>query len=145
MVKKTVRNVKNPGPQKVNDGKRTRFSFSHSACQIVLEKKAESLRLKRSRLADPCLSHNDNTTKNLFPMEPHRTKRGMLSRHYNQEVLLRSNPQIYQMLSFRGYLGKNFIPGFSYKNKNQPQQKQKQQGAQPWQKKTWKKKDEEDR
>ena len=42
--------------------------------------------MKRSRLADPCLSHNDNTTKNLFPMEPHRTKRGMLSRHYNQEV-----------------------------------------------------------
>ena len=53
-------------------------SLSHSACQIVLEKKAERLKAKRSRLADPCLSHNDNSnksTKSLFPIEPHR--RGM--------------------------------------------------------------------
>ena len=61
-------------------------TFSHSACQIVLEKKAESLRMKINRLADPCLSHNDNTTNNLFPMEPNQIKRGMFSGHYNQEV-----------------------------------------------------------
>ena len=61
-------------------------TFSHSACQIVLEKKAESLRTKRNRLADPCLSHNDKTTNSLFPMEPHRTKRGMFHGHFNQEV-----------------------------------------------------------
>jgi len=44
-------------------------SLSHSACQKVLEKKAESLKTKRSCLADQFLSHND---KSLFPMEPHR-------------------------------------------------------------------------
>ena len=61
-------------------------TFSHSACQIMLEKKTESLRTKRNRLADPCLSHNDKTTNSLFPMEPHRTKRGMFHGHFNQEV-----------------------------------------------------------
>ena len=60
-------------------------SFSHSACQIVLEKEAESLKLKRSRLADTFLSHND-TTNNLFPMEPHKPKSGVLSGQNNQGV-----------------------------------------------------------
>ena len=60
-------------------------AFSHSACQIVLEKKAESLRTKRNRLADLGLSHNEKTT-NLFPMEPHRTKKGMFENHSNQET-----------------------------------------------------------
>ena len=60
-------------------------TFSHSACQIVLEKKAESLRTKRNRLADLGLSHNEKTT-NLFPMEPHRTKKGMFENHSNQET-----------------------------------------------------------
>ena len=62
-------------------------SFSHSACQIVLEEKAESLKAKRSRLADPCLSHNDNNnsnTKSLFPMEPHR--RGVTSGGTSSQV-----------------------------------------------------------
>ena len=35
-------------------------TFSHSACQIVLEKEAESLKNTRSRLADTVPSHNDN-------------------------------------------------------------------------------------
>ena len=77
-------------------------------------------------------------------MEPHRIKRGMFSGHYNQEVQMLSPQQQSADLSnvaIQGYLGKNFIPGFSYKNKNQSQQKKKQ----PWQKKTWKKKDEEER
>ena len=68
-------------------------TFSHSACQIVREKKAESLRTKRNRLADLGLSHNDNT-KNLFPMEPYRTnsslKKDMFEKHFNQEVQLSS-------------------------------------------------------
>ena len=58
-------------------------SFSHSACPIVLEKEAESLKLARSRLADTCHSHNDNRdisgTTNLFPMKPHRISGGMIS------------------------------------------------------------------
>jgi hypothetical protein len=62
-------------------------TFSHSACQIVLEKKAESLRTKRNRLADLGLSHNEKTTK-LFPMEPYRTKKGMFENHSNQETQL---------------------------------------------------------
>ena len=42
----------------------------------------------------------------------------------------------------RGYLGRNFIPGFSWKNQ---QQQQKQQTGKPWQKtKSWRKKDDEE-
>ena len=69
-------------------------SFSHSACQVVLEKEAESLKMKRSHLADTILSLNDKTikekngTNSLFPMEPHRINGGMLSGNNNQEVQL---------------------------------------------------------
>ena len=54
--------------------KRSDSSLSHSACQTLLEKKAASLKTKRSRLADNVLSNND---KSLFPMIPHQ--RGVTS------------------------------------------------------------------
>ena len=58
-------------------------SFSHPACQIVLEKEAESLKNTRSRLADTVPSQNDNQDingmMNIFPMKPHRTEEGMIS------------------------------------------------------------------
>ena len=60
-------------------------SFSHSACQIVLVKEAESLKITRSSLVDICHSHNDsrdiNGMTNRFPMELHRTSGGMISGH----------------------------------------------------------------
>ena len=89
-LRKKFATLKYEDREKLMTEKEPDSSFSHSACQIVLEEKAESLKVKRSRLADPCLSHNDNTTKNLFPMETHRIKRGMFSGHYNQEVQMLS-------------------------------------------------------
>ena len=86
MAKKAFRHFKIQRSRKVNDGKPV-SSFSHSACQIVLEKKAESLRTKRNRLADLGLSHNEKTA-NLFPMEPYRTKKGMFENHSSQEAQL---------------------------------------------------------
>ena len=38
-------------------------SFFHSACQIVLEKEAEGLKVLRSRWTDKSLYHNDKATK----------------------------------------------------------------------------------
>ena len=67
--------------QKVPDS-----ACSYSACQIVLEKEVESLKQKRSCLADMCFSHNDTNETILFPMEPHKPKRGMFSGHNNQEA-----------------------------------------------------------
>ena len=54
----------------------------------------------------------------------------------------KNKPQTFLMLSLRGYLGKNFIPGFSWKKQQQQQQQQQQkQAGKPWQKKkSWKKK-----
>ena len=59
--------------------KRSDSSLSHSACQTLLEKRAESLSSKRSRFGsiDPSTNNND---KSLFPMIP--LKRGT----NNQEV-----------------------------------------------------------
>ena len=68
-------------------------SFSHSACQIVLEKEAENLKVLHSRLADESLYHNDKATKkanmrsNPSPPEPLNKKRGKSSGHNNPEVL----------------------------------------------------------
>ena len=85
-LRKQIATLKYEYRKKLSLEKEPDSTFSHSACQIVLEKKAESLRTKRSRLADPCLSHNDNPTNSLFPMEPHRIKIGMFYGHFNQEV-----------------------------------------------------------
>ena len=49
-------------------------TLSHSDCQMLLEKEAESLKQIRSRWADKRLSHNDTAEVNLFPMEPHNQK-----------------------------------------------------------------------
>ena len=81
-------------------------------------------------------------------MEPHRIKRGMLSGLYNQEVQMLSLQQQSTDVSnvvIQGLPWEKLHPGIFLQKKNQPQQKQKQPRAQPWQKKTWKKKDEEDR
>ena len=85
-LRKQIATLKYEYRKKLSLEKEPDSTFSHSACQIVLEKKAESLRTKRSHLADPCLSHNDYPTNSLFPMEPHRIKRGMFYGHFNQEV-----------------------------------------------------------
>ena len=66
------------------------YSFSHSACQIVLEKEAESLKVLRSRLADESLYQTDKATNrrsNPSPTEPLNTKRGKSSGHSIPEVL----------------------------------------------------------
>ena len=58
-------------------------SFSHPACQIVLEKEAKSLKNTRSLLADTVPYQNDrldiNGMMNVFPMEPHRPIGGTIS------------------------------------------------------------------
>ena len=84
-LRKQFASLKYEDREKLMSEKVPDSTFSHSACQIVLEKKAESLRTKRNRLADLGLSHNEKTT-NLFPMEPYRTKKGMFENHSNQEV-----------------------------------------------------------
>ena len=65
--------------EKLMTEKRSDSSLSHSACQTLLEKRAESLSSKRSRFGsiDPSTNNND---KSLFPMIP--LKRGT----DNQEV-----------------------------------------------------------
>ena len=85
-LRKQFASLKYEDREKLMSEKVPDSTFSHSACQIVLEKKAESLRTKRNRLADLGLSHNEKT--NLFPMEPHRTKKGMFENHSNQETQL---------------------------------------------------------
>ena len=74
--------------EKANDS-----SISHSACQILLEIEAESLKQTRSRMTDSSLS-SDNMgikgTASLFPTEPHKINGGMIPRcsenYTNQEV-----------------------------------------------------------
>jgi hypothetical protein len=72
-------------------------SFSHSACQIVLAKAAESLKITRSRLADVCHSHNNkgikgiNGTTSLCP-EPHRINGGMIAGHLQAYTVLPGYP-----------------------------------------------------
>ena len=68
-LKKQFATLKYENREKLMTEKVSDSSLSHSACQTLLEKKAASLKTKRSRLADNVLSHND---KSLFPMEPHR-------------------------------------------------------------------------
>ena len=68
----------------------TSCSISHSDCQTVLEKEAESLRITRSLLADTDPNQKDmfdiEGMRNIFPMEPHRPIGGTISgHHYNQE------------------------------------------------------------
>jgi hypothetical protein len=64
-------------------------SISHSACQIVLEKEAESLRKTRSLLADTAPyqkdKHDIEGMMNIFPMEPHRPNGGTISGHHNNQ------------------------------------------------------------
>ena len=131
-------------------------TFSHSACQLVLEKKAESLKTKRNRLADPCLSHNNTPTNKLFPMEPHRSKRGMFHGQFNQRVHKSSRQQKSNVSSnvvIQGLSWEKFHPGILLQKptatataKHKQQQQQKKQGAKPWhQKRSWRKQDEEER
>ena len=120
-------------------------TLSHSDCQMVIEKEAESLKQIRSRWADTCLSHNDTAEANLFPMEPHNPKRGKISGHNNPEVnsfTLQQKTLDFANVVNQGYQGENFIPCFTYKKKQQQPQRQQQQ--KPWQKKSWKKWNEEE-
>ena len=73
-LKKQFATLKYEDREKLMTEKRSDSSLSHSACQTLLEKKAASLKTKRSRLADNVLSNND---KSLFPMIPHQ--RGVTS------------------------------------------------------------------
>ena len=67
-------------------------SFSNSACQTLLEKEAESLKVMRSRWADESLYLTDKATKRCNPHpEPLNTKRGKPSRHNNPKVLSITN------------------------------------------------------
>ena len=69
-------------------------SFSNSACQTLLEKEVESLKVMRSRWADEFLYPTDKATKrrsNPPHSEPLNTKRGKLSGHNNPEVLSITN------------------------------------------------------
>ena len=118
-------------------------TFSHSACHIVLERKAESLRTKRNRLADLGLSHNEKTI-NLFPMEPYRTKKGMFEKHFNQEVQLPSFKKQSNDSSnvvIQGLQREKIYPRFFIQESASAKTAEK--GTKPWQKKSWKKKDEE--
>ena len=135
-LRKQFATLKYENREKLMTEKVSDSSLSHSACQTLLEKKAASLKTKRSRLADHILSHND---KSLFPWNLTEEVR-TIKKFKNH--LSRNKPQTYQMFSLRGYLGKNFIPGFSWKNQ---QKQQKQQAGKPWQqKKSWRKKDDEE-
>ena len=63
-------------------------SFSNSACQTLLEKEAENLKMLRSRWADEFLYPTDKTNKRCNPiLEPLNTKRGKPAINNNPEVL----------------------------------------------------------
>ena len=70
-LKKQFATLKYEDREKLMTEKRSDSSLSHSACQTLIEKKAESLSSKRSRLADNGLPTNNND-KSLFPMIPHQ-------------------------------------------------------------------------
>ena len=71
-------------------------SLSHPACQIVLEKEAESLKNTRSLLADTVPYQNDrldiNRMMNVFPMEPHRPIGGTISGQNNNHEATKCFP-----------------------------------------------------
>ena len=72
--------------------KQSDSSFSNSACQTLLEKEAESLKVMRSRWADEFLFLTEKATKRSNPHpEPLNTKRGKPSRHNDPEVLSITN------------------------------------------------------
>ena len=62
MVEKTIP-LKYEDREKLMTEKESDSSFSHSACQMVLEKEAESLKVLRSRLADESLYQTDKAPK----------------------------------------------------------------------------------
>ena len=138
-------------------GKEPDSSFSHSACQIELEKKAESLKMKTSCLADVGLSQNEKETRdinritNLFLMEPHRINGGMISGHLqthtNIEVqpftLLRQNNDLTNVV-IQGNQGKIHHPS-SHNKVQQQQQQQRNPHSKPWQGRKTRKKMDEDR
>ena len=67
-------------------------SFSKSACQTLLEKEAENLKVMRSRWADESLSPTDKAIKRSNPhLEPLQIQRGKKSRHNNPRVLSITN------------------------------------------------------
>ena len=106
-LKKQFATLKYEDREKLMAEKRSDSSLSHSACQTLLEKKAASLKTKRSHFADNILSNND---KSLFPMIPH--KRGTNNQEV-QNLPVKKQATDILMLSLRGYPRKNFIPGFS--------------------------------
>ena len=68
-------------------------SFSNSACQTLLEKEAESLKVMRSGWADEFLYPTDKATKRRSNphSEPLQIQRGKKSRHNNPRVLSITN------------------------------------------------------
>ena len=63
-LRKQFATLKYEDREKLMTEKESDSLFSHSVCQIVLEKEAENLKVLRSRLADESLYHNDKATKN---------------------------------------------------------------------------------
>ena len=155
MAEKTFCDTKYEDREKLMMEKEPDSSFSHYACQIVLEKEAESLKLTRSRLAYTSHSQNDNKdisrTTNLFLMKPLRISGGMISGHsqnYTNLEVQQCIPLQHNELTnvaIQGHQGKqqqqHNQPPYYKKN----QQQQQKLLSKPWQgKKMWKKTDEED-
>ena len=133
-LRKQLATLKYEDRDKQMTEKRPDSSFSHSACQIVLEKEAENLKMKRSRLADtstPTQTGQPYSQWNLTNQKevcyPGITIKKFMF------LLFSIKPKTLQMLSIRGYQGKTT----SQASVNQQQRK-------PWQGKAWKKQNEEE-
>ena len=88
-LRKQFATLKYEDREKLMSEKESDSSFSNSACQTLLEKEAESLKVMRSRWADEFLYPTDKATKRRSNphSEPLNTKRGKPSGHNNPEVL----------------------------------------------------------
>jgi len=88
-LRKQFATLKYEDREKLMCEKESDSSFSNSACQTLLEKEAESLKVMRSRWADEFLYPTDKATKRRSNphSEPLNTKRGKPSGHNNPEVL----------------------------------------------------------
>ena len=100
-LRKQFATLKYEDREKLMCEKESDSSFSNSACQTLLEKEAESLKVMRSRWADESLYLTDKATKRCNPhLEPLNTKRGKISSHNDPEVLSITNPHLAKEDSF---------------------------------------------
>ena len=94
-LRKQFATLKYEDREKLMSERESDSSFSNSACQTLLEKEAENLKMLRSRWADEFLYPTDKANKRCNPiLEPLNTKRGKPAIHNNPEVLSTTIPHL---------------------------------------------------